>query len=65
MVQSAHDRAADDIPGPLNAARGRGILVQGQMTAATPTNASRLAPYRSSIAGGALTVALIRLGGDA
>jgi len=28
MVQSAQDRAADDIPGPLNAARGRGILVQ-------------------------------------
>ncbi|MEH2560551.1 superfamily I DNA/RNA helicase [Bradyrhizobium sp. AZCC 2289] len=28
MVQSAQDRAADDIPGPLNAARDRGILVQ-------------------------------------
>jgi hypothetical protein len=28
MVQSAQDRAADDIPGPLNAARKRGILVQ-------------------------------------
>src|SRR5258707_11076081 len=28
MVQSAQDRAADDIPGPLDAARGRGILVQ-------------------------------------
>jgi TRAP-type uncharacterized transport system substrate-binding protein len=28
MVQSAQDRAADEIPGPLNAARHRGILVQ-------------------------------------
>jgi hypothetical protein len=28
MVQSAQDRAADDIPGPLNAALGRGILIQ-------------------------------------
>jgi transposase len=28
MVQSAQDRAADDIPGPLNAAMDRGILVQ-------------------------------------
>src|SRR5215469_15441057 len=28
MVQSAQDLAADDIPGPLNAARKRGILVQ-------------------------------------
>jgi hypothetical protein len=28
MVQSAQNRAADDIPGPLNAARKRGILVQ-------------------------------------
>jgi hypothetical protein len=28
MVQSAQDRATDDIPGPLNAARDRGILVQ-------------------------------------
>jgi hypothetical protein len=28
MVQSAQDRAADDIPGPLNAAMHRGILVQ-------------------------------------
>ena len=28
MVQSAQDRAAEDIPGPLNAARDRGILVQ-------------------------------------
>ena len=28
MVHSAQDRAADDIPGPLNAARDRGILVQ-------------------------------------
>jgi hypothetical protein len=28
MVQSAQDRAADEIPGPLNAARDRGILVQ-------------------------------------
>jgi hypothetical protein len=27
MVQSAQDRAADDIPGPLNAAMDRGILV--------------------------------------
>src|SRR6185295_2507471 len=33
MVQSAQDRAADDIPGPLNAARDRGILVQRQMSA--------------------------------
>jgi hypothetical protein len=33
MVQSAQDRAADDTPGPLNAARDRGILVQGQMSA--------------------------------
>jgi hypothetical protein len=30
MVQSAQDRGADDIPGPLNVARDRGILVQGQ-----------------------------------
>ena len=28
MMQSAQDRAADDIPGPLDAARDRGILVQ-------------------------------------
>ena len=28
MVQSTQDRAADDIPGPLNAAMDRGILVQ-------------------------------------
>jgi hypothetical protein len=28
MVQSAQDRAADDIPGPLNAAMDGGILVQ-------------------------------------
>ena len=28
MVQSTQDRAADDIPGPLNAARDRGIFVQ-------------------------------------
>src|SRR6476660_6301610 len=28
MVQSAQDRAADDIPGPVNAAMDRGILVQ-------------------------------------
>jgi hypothetical protein len=28
MVQSAQDRSADDIAGPLNAARNRGILVQ-------------------------------------
>jgi hypothetical protein len=28
MVQSAQYRAADDIPGPLNAAMDRGILVQ-------------------------------------
>jgi hypothetical protein len=28
MVQSAQDRVADDIPGPLDAARDRGILVQ-------------------------------------
>ena len=28
MVQSTQNRAADDIPGPLNAARDRGILVQ-------------------------------------
>jgi hypothetical protein len=28
MVQSAQDRAADEIPGPPNAARDRGILVQ-------------------------------------
>jgi hypothetical protein len=33
MVQSAQDRAADDIPGPLNAAMDRGILVQRQMSA--------------------------------
>ena len=33
MVQSAQDRAADDIPGPLDAARDRGILVQRQMSA--------------------------------
>jgi hypothetical protein len=33
MVQSAQNRAADDIPGPLNAARKRGILVQRQMSA--------------------------------
>jgi hypothetical protein len=33
MVQSAQDRSADDIPGPLNAARDRGILVQRQMSA--------------------------------
>ena len=33
MVQSAQDRAADDIPSPLNAARDRGILVQRQMSA--------------------------------
>jgi hypothetical protein len=32
-VQSAQDRAADDIPGPLNAAMDRCILVQGQMSA--------------------------------
>src|SRR5262245_14411146 len=32
MVQSAQDRAADDIPSPLNAARDRGILVQRQMS---------------------------------
>jgi hypothetical protein len=28
MVQSTQDRVADDIPGPLNAARDRGIFVQ-------------------------------------
>ena len=28
MVQSTQDRAADEIPGPLSAARDRGILVQ-------------------------------------
>jgi hypothetical protein len=28
MVKSAEDRAADDIPNPLDAARDRGILVQ-------------------------------------
>src|SRR5262252_4349553 len=28
MVQSAQDRAADDIPDPLNAAGNRGILTQ-------------------------------------
>ena len=28
MVQSAQDRAADDIPGRLNVARNRGILAQ-------------------------------------
>jgi hypothetical protein len=28
MVQSAQDLAADDIAGPLEAARDRGILVQ-------------------------------------
>ena len=28
MVQFTQNRAADDIPGPLNAARDRGILVQ-------------------------------------
>src|SRR6476619_4587114 len=28
MVQSAQDRAADDLPGPLNAAMHGGILVQ-------------------------------------
>jgi hypothetical protein len=28
MVQSTQDRAAVDIPGPLSAARDRGILVQ-------------------------------------
>ena len=28
MVQSTQPRAEDDIPGPLNAARDRGILVQ-------------------------------------
>ena len=33
MVQSAQDRAADYIPGPLNATRNRGILVQRQMNA--------------------------------
>ena len=33
MVQAAQDRAADDIPGPLNAAMDGGILVQGQMSA--------------------------------
>ena len=33
MVQSAQDRAADDIADPLNAARDRGILVQGQVSA--------------------------------
>ena len=33
MVHSAQDRAADDIPGPLNATRNRGILVQRQMSA--------------------------------
>ena len=33
MVQSAQDRAADDIPGPLNAAMDRCILVQGQKSA--------------------------------
>jgi hypothetical protein len=36
MVQSAQDRSADDIPGPLNAARDRGILVQRQMSARAP-----------------------------
>ena len=33
MVQSAQDRAAEDIPDPLNAAMDRGILVQRQMSA--------------------------------
>jgi len=33
MVQSTQDRAADDIPGPLNAARDRGILVGQQNVA--------------------------------
>jgi hypothetical protein len=33
MVQSAQDRAAGDIPGPMNAARKRGSLVQPQMSA--------------------------------
>ena len=28
MMQSAQDRAADDIPGPFNAARYRRVLVQ-------------------------------------
>jgi hypothetical protein len=27
MVQSAQDGAADDIPGPLNVTRDRGILI--------------------------------------
>jgi hypothetical protein len=33
MMEAAQDRAADDIPGPLNAAMDRCILVQGQMSA--------------------------------
>ena len=33
MVRSTQDRAADDIPGPLNAARDRGILVGQQNVA--------------------------------
>src|ERR1700757_3765862 len=32
MVQSAQDRAADDLPNPLDAARDRGIIVQRQMS---------------------------------
>ncbi len=32
MVQSAHDRAANDMPGPLDAERDRSILVERQIS---------------------------------
>jgi hypothetical protein len=44
MVQSAQDRAADDIPGPLNAAMDRRILVQRQMSARGVVQRSLITP---------------------